>query len=42
MVRICSDPITKNYVARRAAEELSTKEITRNLKRHIAEKYNLL
>ena len=36
MVRMRSDPRTKEYVARRAAEGLSTKEIVRNLKRYIA------
>lgn len=36
MVRMRSDPRTKDYVARRTAEGLSTKEITRILKRYIA------
>ncbi|EOV3438235.1 transposase, partial [Vibrio parahaemolyticus] len=36
MVRMRSDPRTKDYVARRTAEGLSTKEIARNLKRYIA------
>ncbi|PMK83837.1 MULTISPECIES: transposase [Vibrio] len=36
IVRMRSDPRTKDYVARRTAEELSTKEITRILKRYIA------
>ncbi|WP_216610935.1 transposase [Vibrio sp. 070316B] len=36
MVRMRSDPRTKDYVARRTAEGLSTKEITRTLKRYIA------
>ncbi|WCE29327.1 IS110 family transposase [Vibrio sp. SCSIO 43137] len=36
MVRMRSDPRTKDYVSRRTAEGLSTKEITRNLKRYIA------
>lgn len=38
MVRMRSDPKTKDYVARRIAEGLSTKEITRTLKRYIARK----
>ncbi|WP_429054053.1 IS110 family transposase [Aeromonas rivipollensis] len=36
MVRMRGDPRTKDYVARRTAEGLSTKEIARNLKRYIA------
>ncbi|MFC5077896.1 Transposase IS116/IS110/IS902 family protein [Vibrio thalassae] len=36
MVRMRSDPRTKDYVARRTAEGLSTKEISRKLKRYIA------
>ncbi|MEZ9629723.1 IS110 family transposase [Vibrio breoganii] len=36
MVRMRSDPRTKDYVTRRTTEGLSTKEITRNLKRYIA------
>lgn len=36
MVRMRSDPRTKDYIARRTAEGLSTKEIARNLKRYIA------
>ncbi|MCG9660776.1 transposase [Vibrio mediterranei] len=35
MVRMCSDPRPKDYVARRTAEGLSTKEITRILERYI-------
>ena len=35
MVRMRSDPRTRAYVTRRAAEGLSTKEIQRCLKRYI-------